>query len=560
MQDGGLQTADMRALFGEQLGAPVAVEGSTPQMPTGSNGFAIAPQRSADGTALLYINPHVSFYFRTEMHMVSEEGLNAYGAVTWGQFFVFQGFNERCGWMHTSSAVDVADLYAEKMERKEDRLYYHYDGTLRPFSEKELTLRYDEGGDKKSCTVKAYASHHGPVVGTRGGKWLTWKGKPFRVESLEQSWQRMKARGWDDFVRVLSLQANASTNTLYADADGNIAYWHGNFVPKRAGAVDPAGLLDGSVSSTDWQGLHSLQDLVHYRNPPGGFLQNCNSSPLTAAGQKLAQTYASYLAPEKDNFRSLHAIGELSKKVAFTPESLAALGYDTYLAAFDTLLPPLLSDLGALKREDSFYQVYREAADTLRNWSRRSAVHSVATTVAIFWAYDLLSQHGSYIGGESDAVKGMGELIRRCTYAERKAALWRTLSALDNLFGTWKVEWGRINRFQRTPGKLEQNFEESEDDFPVGLGPAFLGCLPSYETVFKNNRLYGVGGNSFVAVVSFGPRVKAKSISTGGQSFNPYSPHFLDQTSRFLTGQLKDVPFYREDVLKGARRSYHPGE
>ena len=86
--------------------------------PTGSNGFAFAPKITKDGNAILYINPHVTFYFRPEVHMVSEEGMNVYGAVTWGQPFIYQGFNEHCGWMHTSSDVDISDAYIEKLTKK----------------------------------------------------------------------------------------------------------------------------------------------------------------------------------------------------------------------------------------------------------------------------------------------------------------------------------------------------------------------------------------------------------------------------------------------------------
>ena len=89
---------------------------------------------------MLYINPHVSFYFRTEVHMVSEEGLNAYGAVTWGQFFVFQGFNENCGWMHTSSMADAADLYEEKIIRRGDSIFYEYDGGLKSVKQHNLIM------------------------------------------------------------------------------------------------------------------------------------------------------------------------------------------------------------------------------------------------------------------------------------------------------------------------------------------------------------------------------------------------------------------------------------
>src|SRR2546430_3778508 len=92
--------------------------------PGGSNGVAIAPSNTSARHALLLINPHTSFYFRSELQMTSDEGLNAYGAVTWGQFFIYQGFNEHCGWMHTSSAVDAIDEYLETVTKNGDQFYY----------------------------------------------------------------------------------------------------------------------------------------------------------------------------------------------------------------------------------------------------------------------------------------------------------------------------------------------------------------------------------------------------------------------------------------------------
>ena len=100
--------------------------------PAGSNGIAVSPSNTVGHHALLLINPHTSFFFRSELQMTSDEGLNAYGAATWGQFFIYQGFNERCGWMHTSSAVDAIDEYLETVVKKGDQFYYKYGNEERP--------------------------------------------------------------------------------------------------------------------------------------------------------------------------------------------------------------------------------------------------------------------------------------------------------------------------------------------------------------------------------------------------------------------------------------------
>jgi carboxymethylenebutenolidase len=134
--------------------------------PTGSNGIAIAPSNTKDRRALLLINPHTSFFFRAEAKMVSEEGLNAYGAVTWGQFFIYQGFNDRIGWMHTSSSADNIDEYLETIVKKDNDLL-----SIRP-EERRLQARKvivpyktDTGMAQKEFTV--YRTHHGPSFGRR---------------------------------------------------------------------------------------------------------------------------------------------------------------------------------------------------------------------------------------------------------------------------------------------------------------------------------------------------------------------------------------------------------
>jgi len=206
--------------------------------PRGSNGFAIAPLRSASGNALLLINPHTSFYFRPEVHVTSEEGLNAYGAVTWGQFFIYQGFNEHCGWMHTSSQADVMDEYLETIVRQNDSLLYRYGNSLKPVISKNILLAYKDGSKKSHKEFTAQYTHHGPVIAKQGEQWISISLMVEPLKALTQSYQRTRAKGLDDYKKVMELKANSSNNTVFADNKGNIAYWHGNFIPKRNSAYD----------------------------------------------------------------------------------------------------------------------------------------------------------------------------------------------------------------------------------------------------------------------------------------------------------------------------------
>src|SRR5205085_11131706 len=170
----GLSADDLRNLYGNRDSSVSQNKQQPEEQLTGSNGFAFSPKITASGNAILYINPHVTFYFRPEVHMVSEEGLNAYGAVTWGQFFVYQGFNEHCGWMHTSSQVDAADAYIEKMSEANGHWYYKYKTRELPAKVKKITLLVHTANDVyKEKTFYIPFTGHGPVMANRNGQYLS---------------------------------------------------------------------------------------------------------------------------------------------------------------------------------------------------------------------------------------------------------------------------------------------------------------------------------------------------------------------------------------------------
>jgi len=311
---------------------------------TGSNGFAFSPKITEAGNAILYINPHVTFYFRPEVHMVSEEGLNAYGAVTWGQFFVYQGFNEHCGWMHTSSAVDAADTYIEKISKKDNKWVYEYDGKSKPVIQKRISIKTKKETGIETTNINALFTQHGPIMAKRNGQWLSVRADNRIMNGLVQCWQRTKAENLEDFKKTLDLKGNISNNTVYADAEGNIAYWHGNRVPKRDTKYDWSKAVDGSVSATEWKGYHSIDETVFSVNPPNGWLQNCNSTPFTVAGTNSPkkESYPAYMAPDGENFRGINAVRVLSEENKYTIDKVIRAGYDKRLSAFEILIPPLI--------------------------------------------------------------------------------------------------------------------------------------------------------------------------------------------------------------------------
>ena len=527
------------------------------EVPTGSNGFAFAPSVTASGNAILYINPHVTFYFRPEVHMVSEQGLNAYGAVTWGQFFVYQGFNEHCGWMHTSSAVDVSDLYAEKVSKEKKNLMYAYEGLKKLVTQKKVSLRYKAGTKTGTKTITTYSTHHGPVMAKRDGKWIAVKAVNRSLDGLIQSWQRTKTKSFTAYKHVMARRANTSNNTVYADAEGNIAYWHGNFIPVRDTAYDWSKPVDGTTKATEWNGLHSVNESVHLYNPESGWVQNCNSTPFTAAGEASPkkEDYPTYMAPDGENFRGINAVRVLQAKRNYTLDSVIAAGYDRYLPAFEILVPVLLHAF----EKDSTFSHLSEPMGILQRWDYRSDTGSVATTLAIEWATKLLPHFQKFRGDEVERTQAFAATA---TPQQLLQPFEETISELKTKWGSWKIPWGRINRFQRVSADVVQTYHDSLPSLAVPFGSAIWGALPSYVSRYfpGTKQRYGVNGNSFICAVEFGKKIKAKSLLAGGQSGDPRSPHFFDQGEMYMQGKFKDVLFYKDDVLKHAERTYHPGE
>ncbi|HEU5164795.1 MAG TPA: penicillin acylase family protein [Chitinophagaceae bacterium] len=534
---------------------------------TGSNGFAFSPKITESGNAILYINPHVTFYFRPEVHMVSEEGLNAYGAVTWGQFFIYQGFNEHCGWMHTSSAVDATDTYIEKISKKENGWIYEYDGKEKPVIQKRISIKAKKGTGIENTNFNALFTHHGPIMAKRNGQWISVKADNRIMNGLIQCWQRTKARNFVEFKRTLDLLGNISNNTVYADAEGNIAYWHGNRIPKRDTKYDWKKAVDGSTSVTEWKGYHKINETVLSINPPNGWLQNCNSTPFTVAGANSPkkEKYPAYMAPDGENFRGINAVRVLSEENKYTIDKVIKAGYDKRLSAFEILVPALISSFEKNVREnDTLYKKLNEAISILKNWDFSCGENSIATTLAVEWGQRILPaifRTKIIEDEEADQVDKAKYFAANAKPEELFQPLSATMTDLKNKYGRWQIEWGEINRFQRISSDIDNKFDDNKPSIPDGFVSSTWGMLPSYtsRTFPGTKKRYGVNGNSFICAVEFGKHIKAKSLLAGGESGNESSTHFFDQGMMYSQGHFKDVLFYKEDVMKNVEKMYHPG-
>ncbi len=543
-----INVRDLAALYGDSAAAgPKTQDGDFDTDPSGSNGIAIAPRLAANHHALLWINPHTSFYFRSELQMVSDEGLNAYGAVTWGQFFIYQGFNATAGWMHTSSGVDNIDEFLENQ----------------PQGSRKITVPYKTGSGVARKTFTVYYTQHGPVIRKEGNRLVSISLMWQPVNALMQSYSRTKARDLAAFRKVMDLHTNSSNNTIFADAAGNVAYLHSNYIPRRDTSFDWTQPVDGSNPATAYKGVLSFDETPNVVNPASGWVYNSNNWPWSAAGEGSSpkrENYPRYVETgTEESARGYHALRVLAGKTNWTMNTLRDAAFDSYLPAFERMIPPLLSAYDQAA-SDSFKTKLAEPIAALRGWDYRWGAESVPTSLAVYW--------GGFIGRRlvRDArAAGISVIQYVATSRARPADLLGSLAdAVDTLtanFGTWKTPWGAINRFQRINDDIASHFDDAQPSIPVGFTAGGWGSLAAFgaRPYPNTKKWYGTSGNSFVAVVEFGDSVRARAVTAGGESGSTRSPHFNDQAERYVSGNLRDVYFYRSQLVGHTEREYHPG-
>ncbi len=475
--------------------------------------------------------------------------------MTWGQIFIYQGFNEKAGWMHTSSGADFTDEFLETVTKTSNGGYtYKHGNDQLAVSSAPITIRYKTATGMDQKTFTTYYTQHGPVTHDQNGKWVTMALMHSHVNALIQSYSRTKLhdyQAWRDLME--KLHTNSSNNTLFADAAGDIAYFHSNFIPKRDTSFDWTKPVDGSNPATDWKGVLSVAETPHLLNPASGWIYNSNNWPWSAAGPS---------SPKKEDFpvyvetgraespRGVHAVRVLSDKKDFTLDGLRDAAFDSYQPTFAQRIPPLIAAWDAMPANDTLKMRVAPQIALLRKWDFRWSASSVETSLAVFYE---AAQRGGGRGGRG----GGGDP----SAADQLRALAAASDKLTADFGKWQTPWGDINRFQRVNDDIVAKFDDAAPSIPVMFSSANYGSLASFGArAYPNTKKwYGTSGNSFVAIVEFGDSVRARAVTAGGESGDPSSKHFTDQAERYATGNLRPVYFYRNQLKGHTEREYHPG-
>ena len=518
----------------------------------GSNMWAVAPARSASGHALLLINPHVGFFGggqRYEAHLHSDEGWHVAGFAILGTPFIRSGHNDHLGWSHTNNYADIADVYEETFDDPQHPLAYRYGAGYRTATESVAVVKVKTDAGVELRSFKIRHTHHGPVLALRDGKALTLRlARLGDNGAFEQRYAMSRARSLAEFKRAMARVSLTGSNTIYADRAGNIFYLHGNAIPRRAPQFDWTKPVDGSNPATEWQGYHTLSELPQLTNPPAGWLQNCNSTPLltTADDNPRKEDFPAYMAPEPDTPRARNSRRILAAADKFTFDAWTQAAADTTEVGADAFITQIAGEWTRLKTVDAARAAkLDDVIAELQKWDRVSTLDSQAMTVLSYWL-------GIYNGRNFKKDEDEYPATR---------ALEQATAELARDWGTWRVAWGEVNRLQRTHTSGQEPFSDALPSLPVAGGPSALGNIFTFGAppARGQKRRYGTSGNTYVSVVEFAPHVRARSVVTFGQSADPHSPHFFDQAPLYARMQFKPAWYTLAEVKAHLERAYRPG-
>ena len=493
----------------------------------GSNAFAIAPDKSG-GPTILVSNSHqpwrggVAWY---ELVVESEEGWHYAGANFPGSPFPFLGHNEDLGWTNTVNTPDMVDVY--KLELDETGTRYRFGGEWRELETREVTLPVRVGPVVLPIGREVHRSVHGPVIINDEGAFAFRYGGMDNLGQLDAYYRLNKAKSLAEWEGILARMDIPSTNFIYGDAQGNIAYVYNAAIPDRKTGPNWRSILDGTDPSLVWKGPVDYTALPRYVNPGSGWLYNANNTPFTAAGagsDLSPQAFAPELGVElKQTNRSRRAWQLMSEAEQLDRKTLEEIKYDTGYAR-EGYIADLWAELDTLEvSEDPELEAARRL---LLDWDFTADNIGRADSLALLMIREFMS----------------------CRYQNKKCPGVRDelLKAVDHL----QTHFGRIDPPMGELLRLRQG----DVDLPLDGGSDTLRASTLWD-VEDDGRLSVRHGDSFIQWVEWmpGKRVTSRSIQPyGSATTRPRSTHYADQATLFVQHRLKPVHFWREDVLANA--------
>lgn len=539
---------------------------------TGSNAWAIGPQRTKSGKAMLFANPHQPWFGFGQMyeaHLRSGEGWNFTGATFFGSPLPTMGHNEHVGFSFTTNEPDIADLWRETFDDPNEPLHYRYNGGYRKAVEWQDTIHVKTHGGVQAKVYTFRKTHHGPIV-AKEDEQHQLAARIGRLEDsllLTQMERLVRAKNLDDFRAGMGGLNFPLMNAIYADRDGHIYFLYNGTIAKRDPEFDWSKPVDGSDPRTEWNGYHTIDELPQLLDPEAGYIQNCNSSPFTTTHlDNPRQTdFPPYMVEDKDDDkrrakRSREILAELDQ-VTFDQLRIAAFDTKIYWAEHE--LPKYAEAFEELKQTNpGLAAQVKPYLEHLLDWDCRSTHESTQATLCVAWYEQLYG--GGYPGEQ---------LKERFTdnMPLRFEALVKAAGDLRSMHGDWRVPFGETHRIQRhadVADLVNVPFDDRLPSLPCAGTHGPMGVIftqyytptiriPFVKTVSKH---YGLIGYTYAGVFEFGERVQGATLVQFGASGDPRSPHFFDQAKLLSRQEFKPELFYWEDVISGAKSGYHPGQ
>ena len=511
----------------------------------GSNGWAIAPSRSAGGNAMLLVNPHLPWsglFTWFEAQWKAPE-VDAYGATLVGMPILGLGFNDHLGWTHTTNPMDGIDLFELTLVEGG----YRWDGAVRAFETETQSIRVRQpDGTVRRETLTVRRSVHGPVLEVKGDKAIAVRLVGLdQPHMFEQYWHMIRARSLGEFESALRRLQIPIFNLIYADREGHILYLFGGRTPvrSRGGWQDWQGVVAGDRPELLWTRTHPYEELPRVVDPSNGWVQNANDPPWSSTLPRLLNPgdFPAYLAPRGLRFRAQRSVRMLAQDRKIDFESLSRSKHSTRMEVADRILDELTAAVGSGSSE-----LARQAARVLADWDRRTEAESRGAVLFAEWVRILGAGMFATPWQERAPLstpKGLADPAAAVAALERAARLTR------DRFGSLDVPWGEVYRL-RMAGR----------DLPASGGPSRLGIFRSLEFApGKDGRFRALFGDSFVALVEFSQPVRAKALLSYGNASQPGSPHRGDQLALFARKQLRPVWRTRKEIEANLESREVPG-
>ena len=495
----------------------------------GSNAFAVSPEKSGGPTTLIS-NSHqplrggVAWY---ELVVESGEGWHFAGANFPGSPFPFLGHNEHLGWTNTVNTPDMIDVYQLELDETGNR--YRLDGEWRDLESTWVTLPVKVGPVVVPIRREVLRSVHGPVIRNDKGAFAIRYGGIGELQQLDAYYRINKATSFAEWEGQIARLAIPSTNFIYADAAGNIAYVYNAAIPARPtdAKADWRNVLPGDRSDLIWQGAVDYAALPRLKNPASGWIYNSNNTPFTAAGagsDLASDAFSPVMGIElKQTNRSWRAYKLLSEASVLDRATLEAIKYDTGYER-EGYVDRLFDALEGMKADGKL----AEARDLLLGWDFTADNRGKADAIALLMIRDFMS--ADYNNKPFPDV------------AEKLQA------AADHL----TTHFGRLDPSMSDLLRLRQGGL----DLPLDGGSDTLRASTTWD-VDDDGRLSLKHGDSFIQWVEWlpGKPVVSRSIQPfGAATTRPKSPHYNDQMRLFVEHKLKPVHFWRDDVLANASK------